>query len=555
MAIPKFKNEQYIDWSKLSNRKKQETAIAKLRSELGKEYPIVIGGERIYTQGKFNSYNPSKSTEVVGVFQKGDSPIANKAMDVAVAKFEDWKNVPSKKRADYLFKAAKLMRKKRFELNAAEIIEVGKTWPEADADVAEAIDFLEFYAREMLRYGADQPVIKNPGEKGKLVYLPLGVGVVIPPWNFPLAILAGMSSAAIVAGNTIVLKPSSDSPYIGWKFLEIMEEVGLPPGVLNFVSGPGGAVGDTLVTHPKTRFISFTGSKEVGIHINEVAAKVQPGQIWLKRVVAEMGGKDSIIVDETADLDEAAAGVTVSAFGFQGQKCSACSRVIVHEKVYDEFVDLLARKAESITVGDAAQMSNYMGPVVNRSSQEKILQYVDKAVSEGGRVVAGGTKAGLPARLPHSTLQVGQAEGRFGPQAGDEGYFVRPTVVADVLPKATIAQEEIFGPVLAVIKARDFDEAMQIANNTEYGLTGAVYTKNKKRLERAEKEFFVGNLYLNRKCTGALVGVHPFGGFNMSGTDSKAGGRDYLLLFLQAKAIAEKMKTRNLNPETLIQHD
>ena len=519
MSIPKFKNETYIDWSKTANRKQQEAAIAKLRSELGREYPIVIGGERITMLEKFNSYNPSKSTDVVGVFQKGDAAIANKAMDVAVAKFEEWKNVPPKERADYLFKAAKLMRKKRFELNAAEIIEVGKTWPEADADVAEAIDFLEFYAREMLRYGADQPVVKNPGEKGKLVYIPLGVGVVIPPWNFPLAILAGMSSAAIVAGNTIVLKPSSDSPFIGWKFMEIMEEVGLPPGVLNFVSGPGGAVGDTLVMHPKTRFVSFTGSKEVGIHINEVAAKVQPGQIWLKRVVAEMGGKDSIIVDETADLDEAAAGVTVSAFGFQGQKCSACSRVIVHEKVYDKFVDLLARKAESITVGDAAELSNYMGPVVNRSSQEKILQYVDKAVSEGGRVVAGGSKA------------------------GGDGYFIRPTVIADVLPKATIAQEEIFGPVLAVIKARDFDDAMQIANNTEYGLTGAVYTKNKKRLERAEKEFFVGNLYLNRKCTGALVGVHPFGGFNMSGTDSKAGGRDYLLLFLQAKVIAQKLKS------------
>lgn len=518
MAIPKFKNERLTDWSRPANRKKQEAALAKVRSEFGKEYPIVIGGERIVTGQKLNSYNPSKSTEVVGVFQKGDAALANKAMEVAVATFEKWKNVPAKKRAEYLFKAAKLMKKKRFELNAVMIYEVGKTWPEADADTAEAIDFLEFYGHEMLRYGVDHPVVKNPGEKGKLVYLPLGVGVVIPPWNFALAILTGMTSAAIVTGNTVVLKPSSDSPLTGWKFMEIMEEVGLPAGVLNFVSGPGSAVGDTLVTHPKTRFISFTGSKEVGIHINQEAAKVQPGQIWLKRVVAEMGGKDSIVVDEGVNLDEAAAGVTVSAFGFQGQKCSACSRVIVHEKVYDKFVDILAKKAESITVGDSAQMSNYMGPVINRGSQEKILEYIDTAVSEGGRVVAGGTKG------------------------SDEGYFVRPTVIADVWPKATIAQEEIFGPVLAVIKARDFDEALQIANNTEYGLTGAVYTKNKKRLEKAEREFFVGNLYLNRKCTGALVGVHPFGGFNMSGTDSKAGGKDYLLLFLQAKSIAEKVK-------------
>jgi 1-pyrroline-5-carboxylate dehydrogenase len=344
------------------------------------------------------------------------------------------------------------------------------------------------------------------------------VGVVIPPWNFALAILTGMTSAAIVTGNTVVLKPSSDSPLTGWKYFEIMEQVGLPAGVLNFVSGPGGAVGDTLVMHPRTRFVSFTGSKEVGIHINESAARVQPGQIWLKRVVAEMGGKDSIIVDEGVDLEDAAQGVTVSAFGFQGQKCSACSRVIVHEKIYDRFVDILARKAEAIKVGDAADWTNYMGPVVNKRSQESIMTYIEKGINEGGRLVAGGTKA------------------------GDEGYFIRPTVIADVLPKATIAQEEIFGPVLAVIKARDFDDALKIANNTEFGLTGAVYTTNKKRLEKAEKEFFVGNLYFNRKCTGALVGVHPFGGFNMSGTDSKAGGKDYLLLFLQAKAVAEKVK-------------
>ena len=518
MAIPKFKNEPLTDFSKPINRKKQQAAIDKVRAELGREYPIVIGGERIFSGQKFNSLNPSIPSEVVGVFQKGDAALANKAMDTAVAKFEEWKNVPAKKRADYLFKAAKLMRKRKLELNAVMMFEVGKTWPEADADTAEAIDFLEFYAREMLRYGSDQPVVKNPGEKGKLVYVPLGVGVVIPPWNFALAILTGMTSAAIVTGNTVVLKPSSDSPLTGWKYFEIMEEVGLPSGVLNFVSGPGGAVGDTLVAHPKTRFISFTGSKEVGIHINEAAAKVQPGQIWLKRVVAEMGGKDSIIVDAGVDLEDAAQGVAVSAFGFQGQKCSACSRVIVHEKVYDKFVDILARKAEAFKVGDSTDPGNYMGPVVNRRSEESILAYIDKGVEEGGRLVAGGKKT------------------------GGDGYFVRPTVIADVDPKATIAQEEIFGPVLAVIKANDFDDGLRIANNTEFGLTGAVYTKDRKHLQKAENEFFVGNLYFNRKCTGALVGVHPFGGFNMSGTDSKAGGKDYLLLFLQAKSIAEKMK-------------
>jgi 1-pyrroline-5-carboxylate dehydrogenase len=409
------------------------------------------------------------------------------------------------------------MRKQRWELNAVMILEVGKTWPEADADTAEAIDFLEFYGREMLRYGIDQPVVKNPGEKGKLVYLSLGVGVVIPPWNFPLAILAGMTSAAIVSGNTVVLKPSSDSPLIGWKFFEIMERSGVPPGVLNYVTGPGGAVGDTLVMHPKTRFVSFTGSKEVGIHINEVAAKVQPGQIWLKRVVAEMGGKDSIIVDAGVDLEEAAKGVIASAFGFSGQKCSACSRVIVHGGVYDRFVGILAGKARGLTLGDPADPATAVGPVVNRGSHSSIMSYIQKGVQEGGRIVAGGAP-GNP-----------------------DGYFIQPTVIADVAPDATIAQEEIFGPVLAVIRAENFDEALSIANNTEFGLTGAVYSRNSTHRERAERDFFVGNLYLNRKCTGALVGVHPFGGFNMSGTDSKAGGRDYLLLFLQAKSIAEKV--------------
>jgi len=517
MSIPKFRNEPLVDFSKSVLRKKQASAIAVLRETLGREYPIVIGGERITAPQKFSSFNPSRSAEVVGVFQKGDAAIAAKAVDAALSAFDEWKNVPPAKRAACLFRAARLMRKQRWELNAVMILEVGKPWPEADADTAEAIDFLEFYGREMLRYGVDQPVVKNPGEKGKLVYLPLGVGVVIPPWNFPLAILAGMTSAAIVSGNTVVLKPSSDSPLIGWRFFEIMEQSGVPPGVLNYVTGPGGAVGDTLVMHPKTRFVSFTGSKEVGIHINEVAAKVQPGQIWLKRVVAEMGGKDSIIVDAGVDLEEAAKGVIASAFGFSGQKCSACSRVIVHGGVYERFVGILAGKARALTLGDPADPATAVGPVGNRGSYSSIMSYIQKGVQEGGRIVAGGAP-GSP-----------------------DGYFIQPTVIADVAPGATIAQEEIFGPVLAVIRAENFDEALSIANNTEFGLTGAVYSRNSAHRERAEGEFFVGNLYLNRKCTGALVGVHPFGGFNMSGTDSKAGGRDYLLLFLQAKSIAEKV--------------
>lgn len=516
MAIKLFKNEKYTDFSKADARRKQLLAIENLEANLGKEYPIIIGREKIYTENKLNSINPSNPSQIVGEFQKGTTNDAHRAMEVALAKFEDWKFVPAKKRADYLFRAAKIMRKRRFELNATMILEVGKTWPEADGDTAEAIDFLEFYAREMLRYAGRQPVVQYKGEIDELVYIPLGVGVVIPPWNFPLAILTGMTSAAVVTGNTVVLKPSSDSPLIAYKFMEVMEEAGLPSGVINFVSGPGSAVGDTLVMHPKTRFISFTGSKEVGIHIYEEAAKVKPGQIWLKRVVAEMGGKDSIIVDEGVDLDEAAAGIISAAYDFQGQKCSACSRAIIHENVYDKMLGKLVKKANAITVGAAKEQANYMGPVINRGSMEKMLEYIQIGVKEGGRLVAGGT------------------------QAPGDGYFLRPTIIADVDPKATISQEEIFGPVLAVIKAKDFDHALEIANNTEFGLTGAVYSNNRKRLEKARDFFHCGNLYLNRKCTGALVGVHPFGGFNMSGTDSKAGGRDYLLLFLQGKSIAEK---------------
>jgi 1-pyrroline-5-carboxylate dehydrogenase len=518
MALKPFKNEPPTDFSKPVNRKAMEKALAKVKAMLGKEYPLVIGGEEISTDDKLKSINPSRPSEVVGVFSKANLELANKAIETAVAKFEEWKWVDPKKRAEYLVKAAKLMRQRKHEFSAVMIYEVGKTWPEANADTAEAIDFLEFYAREMLRFAAKQPITKYPGEKNELWYIPLGVGVVVPPWNFALAILTGMTSAAVVTGNTVVLKPSSDSPLTGWMFFNLMREVGLPAGVINFITGSGASVGDVLVGHPKTRFVSFTGSKEVGIHINELAAKVQPKQKWLKRVIIEMGGKDSIIIDDQTDLDAAAHAAMVSAFGFQGQKCSAASRAIVVEKVYDKFLEILKAKVDKLTIGESDNPVNYMGPVVNKSSEEKILSYIKKGIQEGGCLICGGVKA----------------EG--------EGYFIQPTVIADVDPMATIAQEEIFGQVLAVIKAKDFNHALEIANNTEFGLTGGVWTKNRKKIDKAKKVFHVGNFYVNRKITGALVGVHPFGGFNMSGTDSKAGGRDYLLLFMQAKALSEKIK-------------
>jgi 1-pyrroline-5-carboxylate dehydrogenase len=518
MAVSKFKNETILTFTNKTDYRKMEQAIAKVEREFGKEYPCIIGVEEVYTDEKFNSVNPSNTDEIVGVFQKTTEAEAHKALDVATETFKEWQYVPPKKRAEYLFKAAKIMRKRRYELNAVEVLEAGKPWVEADADVAEAIDFMEFYGREMLRLSGQQPITKIPTEKNELVYIPLGVGVVIPPWNFPLAILVGMTSAAFVSGNTVVLKPSSDTPFIGYKFMEILKEAKLPAGVVNFVPGPGSRVGDTLVQNPKTRFVSFTGSMEVGNHIYASAAQMQPGQIWLKRVVAEMGGKDSIIVDKQADLKAAADGVVSSAFGFQGQKCSACSRVIVDGSVYDTFLEMIVERTAQITVGPAKDFHNTMGPVINKSSQDSILSYIQKGIDEGGRLVYGGNKA----------------EGN--------GFFLQPTVIEGVDPKATIAQEEIFGPVLAVIKARDYEDALDIANNTIYGLTGSVYTKNRKKIEEAKKRFHVGNLYFNRKCTGAFVGAHPFGGFNMSGTDSKAGGRDYLLLFTQAKVWSEKVK-------------
>ncbi|MBM3321094.1 MAG: L-glutamate gamma-semialdehyde dehydrogenase [Candidatus Eisenbacteria bacterium] len=512
-----FQNEPLTDFSLEANRKKMEEAIREFSSTFGKEYDCFIGGKPVRFQETFVSRNPSKPSEIVGVFPKARNEDAEKALLAAEKAFESWKRVPAKERADLLFLAADGMRERRFLHNASMVLEAGKTWPEADGDTAEAIDFLEFYGREALRYAGEQPVTPFPGERPELRYIPLGVGLVIPPWNFPLAILCGMTSAAIAAGNTVVLKPSSETPVIGALFNDLMRSVGVPDGVLNFITGPGAVGGDYLVRHPRTRFISFTGSKEVGLGVIEKAGKAAPGQIWIKRVVAEMGGKDAIVVDSEADLDAAAAAVSASAFGLQGQKCSACSRAIVVAGVYDAFLEKLLPIVRKIKVGDPRDFSNTMGPVVSEKAMNTILSYIDKGKSEG--------------KLAHG-----------GNRIGSEGYFIEPTVIADVAPRAVIAQEEIFGPVLAVIRAKDYDDALRIANDTEYGLTGSVYTRNRAKIERAKEEFHVGNLYINRKCTGALVGVHPFGGFNMSGTDSKAGGRDYLLLFLQAKSISEKIE-------------
>ncbi|PYQ62118.1 MAG: L-glutamate gamma-semialdehyde dehydrogenase, partial [Acidobacteria bacterium] len=461
-TLSEFRNEPLTDFTKPQNRTAMEAALEKVKREFGSEYPLIIGGKRITGLKTFDSLNPSHKGQILGKFQKGSREHVEQAIDAAWKAFESWKRQPVDIRAGVLLKAAALMRQRKHEFSATMIYEVGKTWPEADADTAEAIDFLEFYAREAYRYGGQQPITKIESEENELVYIPLGAGAVIPPWNFPLAIMAGMTSAAIVTGNTVILKPSSDAPLIAYRFIALLEEAGMPAGVANFVSGSGGEVGDPLVQHPRIRFISFTGSKEVGLHINEEAAKPRKGQIWIKRVVAEMGGKDAIIVDrETKDLDRAASDVVASAFGFQRQKCSACSRLIVDSAIYDKFVPMVVEKTKALRLGPSEKSDAQIGPVVNESAMRKIKEYIDKGAKEG-RLVAGGKVH------------------------GEDGYYIEPTVIADVDPDATIAQEEIFGPVLAVMKAKDFDDALRIANDSPFGLTGAVFTDNPEKIRRAE---------------------------------------------------------------------
>ena len=512
-----FRNEAFLDFGDAGIRQSMEAALAEVRLRLGREYDLVIGEKRVRTEKKIVSINPARPAEVVGVHQRADERHVDAAVEAAQAAFATWSRKPMQERAALLTRAAGLLRQRKFEFCAWLVYEVGKNWAEADADVGETIDFLEFYAREAMRLDAPTTPIQLPGERNQLRYIPLGVGAVIPPWNFPLAIMAGMTSAAIVCGNTVILKPSGDAPTIAAIFFSLLEEAGMPAGVVNFCPGAGAQFGSAVVAHPQTRFIAFTGSKAVGLEIHESAAKTQPGQHFIKRTVLEMGGKDSIIVEPDCDLDAAVEGVVASAFGFNGQKCSACSRAIVAAEIYDSFCEKLRGRVETIKQGDPAE-NFYAGPVINQAAYRQILDYIEIGKSEG-RVIAGGHAIKTP----------------------DSGFYIAPTVIADVAPAARISLEEIFGPVLAVIRSQNFDDALAIANNTEYGLTGALYSNSREKLDRAREEFHVGNLYFNRKCTGAMAGAHPFGGFNMSGTDSKAGGPDYLLLFTQAKSIAEKI--------------
>jgi 1-pyrroline-5-carboxylate dehydrogenase len=521
MTLPPFSNEPFTDFSTPENHRAMLAAIARVRSQLGQTYDLILAGSPTQSPEIFTSINPANPSEIIATHYSATPAQAAEAVAAAQAAFNPWRNTPVADRVALIVRAAALIRDRHFDFCAWLTLEVGKNFAEADADVGECIDFLEFYAREALRLDRATTPIQFPGERNQLRYVPLGPGAVIPPWNFPFAIMAGMTAAAIVTGNTVVLKPSPDAPTIAARFLALLTEAGLPGGVVNLLQG-GPEVGRTLVEHPAIRFIAFTGSKKVGLEIHERAARTLPGQHFLKRTILELGGKDAIIVDADADLDSAVQGVAASAFGFSGQKCSACSRVIVEAPIYDLFCDRLTEAVEAFTSG-LPEANFYAGPVINPAAVARALTAIDQAKSTA-RLLTGG------ASIPTPT----------------NGYFIAPTIFADVLSTDPLAQQEVFGPVLAVIKSKNFDDALRIANDTEYGLTGALYSSSPEKLDRARSDFHVGNLYFNRKCTGAMVGAHPFGGFNLSGTDSKAGGPDYLLLFTQAKSIAEKQTSFEL---------
>ena len=517
MQLPDFRNEPFTDFSHPDNQQAFQLALQKVeKNMLGHTWPCWIGGEQVRGKEVFESYDPGELTRLVGYYQEMTADDAEVAVEKAHEAFQHWSVTAVDYRARICFEAARRMRERKHEFSALMCYEVGKSWAEADADTAEAIDFLDYYAGQMLRLAQPQPVTPVAGEQNSMIYIPLGVGAIIPPWNFPLAIMVGMTAAALLAGNTVVLKPASQSPAIAARWVDLMYECGLPKHALNFITGPGSTVGAAMVQHPKTRFIAFTGSRDVGLWIHEQSAKVQPGQIWMKRLIAELGGKDCILVDRVCDLDAAAAAVADAAFGYQGQKCSACSRAVIHEDVYDDFIARLMPHVEQIAMGHPADRHTPFGPVIDGAAKRKTMDYIATGKREG-RLLCGG---------------------ETGPTSG---YYVTPTVFADVAPTATIAQEEIFGPVLALIRVKDFEEGLQVANDSQYGLTGAVFTDDPQHKVEARARFHVGNFYINRKCTGALVGGHPFGGFNMSGTNSKAGGPDYMLQFLQAKTISEKI--------------
>ncbi len=522
--------EPLTDFSREPARQAMRQALDKVAGQFGATYPLVVNNQTVVTNHFIDSLNPSHRRQVVGRCGKATPEQAKQAVGAALAAFPAWRDTDPARRAQHLFDAAKVVRRRRFELAAWQVHECGKQWREADADVAETIDYLDFYAHEMLRLA--RPRLRNaPGEDNSYFYEPRGVVVVIAPWNFPMAILCGMTAAALVTGNTVVMKPAEQSCVVGAKLMEVFLEAGFPPGVVNLLSGVGEQVGPVLVKHPDVALIAFTGSRGVGLGINRDATEMAAGQVQIKRVIAELGGKNAIVVDDDADMDEAVDGVVESAFGYAGQKCSACSRAIVPASIHDAFLKRLAEATASRAIGPAEDPGNFVGPVIDEEAFRRLRGVLDKFKKEGGK-----TKP----RLAYA--------GNVGPLA-DEGYYVAPHVFADVAPTHSLAQDELFGPILAVLKARDLTEALAIANGTQYALTGGIYSRSPGNIARAKREFRVGNLYVNRKITGALVDRQPFGGFKMSGIGSKAGGPDYLLQFVLPRTITENTLRRGFAPE------
>lgn len=509
-----YKHEPFTDFSIESNRKRLESELEKIERKLGGTYDLLIDGEKVLTEEKITSINPGKKEEIIGYVAKANQEHAEKAVQAANQAFQTWRYTNAIDRANILIRTAAIIRRRKSEFTALLIKEAGKPWNEADADIAEGIDFMEYYARQMIELDKGKEINSRPGEYNRYLYTPSGVAVTIPPWNFAFAIMVGTTVAPLVTGNTVILKPASATPVIAAEFVDVLLEAGIPDGVINFLPGSGSEVGDYLVDHPKTALITFTGSREVGTRLYERAAAVNENQFHLKRTIVEMGGKDTVVVDNEADIDIAVDAIVTSAFGFSGQKCSAGSRAVVHEDVYDEVLERVVKRTKELTVGETTTPDVNMGPVIDQAAFNKIMNYIE----------------------------IGKAEGKLmtgGEGEDSKGYFIQPTIFANLDVEARIMQEEIFGPVVAFAKAKDFDHALEIANNSEYGLTGAVITNNREKINKASREFHVGNLYFNRNCTGAIVGYHPFGGFKMSGTDSKAGGPDYLALHMLAKTISE----------------
>lgn len=516
MVLNPYQTELYSDFSDPRIAEAYRSALSDVERELGERSLLVIGGEHVDTKKTIESINPAAPDQQVGTSAAASTDHVERAIDAAWAAYPDWSARTAEERAGMIYRVGDIIAERKFEFAAWQTFEAGKNWAEAEADVAESIDFCRYYALQALRLAEPVELHPYPGEENEAWLQALGAGVVIPPWNFPLAILVGMTIGPVVAGNTVVVKPASNTPLVGWGFMKVLEEAGLPPGVVNYLPGSGGEIGDALVDHPRTRFVNFTGSKEVGLRIGERSAKVHDGQKWLKRAYMEMGGKDALIIDDTCDLDVAAADAVRSAFGFQGQKCSACSRLIVLDSVHDAVLDAVVEIASQLSVGSPRE-NHAMGPVISAAQHASILSEIQLGLDEGTLVMGG------------------------RPIERDGGYYIEPTVFDGVDPNARLAQHEIFGPVLSVITVKDFDEALAVANGTEFGLTGGVHSGDERRLERAKREFHVGNLYLNRKITGALVGIQPFGGFNMSGSNAKAGGPDYLRLFMEMKTVSRKI--------------